>query len=341
MVVIPPTKKETHESVYNFHDRFLPIFAMRKQILFTVSLALALAAGGSLLWLHCSNGSYLPSVSADSDNAQKQNVQGSLKGQNVDSDASRVQPSQQEATITISFHSPVSLLLIDPLGHRLGDDPSTSATYNEIPRGSYDAGGLADDETGAAEEDPAKSMFIPAPIHGQYRLKVTGTADGAYSADFTIQRADASTSSATLQNVPIGSNQAQTYTFTYEDAPGSSLHLVGGLHDDEPNPDLVNQLLSYKVPKDSHVLLAADTATFRVTISYSANIIPGTFSAALGGENISTLFRPHPGTSEDITIPMKPGHKFLDVTVSGNVAGRIGTDTNRLVFDLNPPNTAR
>jgi hypothetical protein len=58
--------------------------------------------------------------------------------------------------MTISFHLPVELFLVDPLGRRLGDGPAKKSSYDEIPHGSYEAGGLEDDETGLPEEHPQK-----------------------------------------------------------------------------------------------------------------------------------------------------------------------------------------
>jgi hypothetical protein len=253
--------------------------------------ALAPAVIVSLLWLQHSKAPQPTSVNAASQLGPSPQVELMAQVQKSDANAPRVQPSGEEASITISFHSPVSLLLTDPSGRRLGDDPSTRASYDEIPRAYYEAAGLEDDETGQQEDDPAKSMFIPAPIPGQYRLKVSSTAEGAYSADFAVQRSEGSNSSVSLQNVPIALNQTQTFTLTYGTAAKSSLHLTGGPHADDPKPDLVNHLLS-------------------------------------------SLFHPRPGTSESVALPIKIGHKFLDLTVSGNIAGKIVSDTNRLVFDV-------
>jgi hypothetical protein len=242
-------------------------------------------------------------------------------------------PSQEPGSITVACQSAVDLVIVDPQGRRLGDDPIAHAQYNEIPNAYYEAGGIDDDETGMPEEYPAKTIFIPAPEPGQYTIQVTGAADGAYSASFTLQRPHGSNSEAELRNLPINLNQTQMFVLIYNPSAEPSLQVRGGPNKDEPNSELVNKFLVYITPKDNHVLLPKGTAKFRVRISYSARIMPGTFSATFGGENISAFFHPQPCTSEEVTIPVKPGRNFLDTAVSGNVGGRTATDTNRLVFD--------
>lgn len=85
--------------------------------------------------------------------------------------------------IYISIASPAELLITDPQGRRLGRDPLTGISFNEINRGSYYQEGIS-----AATDDPlspheSKVLLIPTPTQGEYSLQVIGTGTGIYSLD--------------------------------------------------------------------------------------------------------------------------------------------------------------
>jgi hypothetical protein len=65
--------------------------------------------------------------------------------------------------------SPVELLVTDPLGRRLGDNPATGETFNEIPYGFY----------AHPASEPAE-FHIYLPMTGTYFITVTGTGTGDY-----------------------------------------------------------------------------------------------------------------------------------------------------------------
>ncbi len=113
--------------------------------------------------------------------------------------------------MTISCQPGVDLMITDPKGRRLGDDPLAHAHYDEIPNAYYEAGGIDDDETGEPEEDPAKTIFIPDPAAGSYKLTVVGAKAGKYSCQFTGQDARGALEPAELKDVAIGADEVQVF----------------------------------------------------------------------------------------------------------------------------------
>lgn len=67
----------------------------------------------------------------------------------------------------------IELLLIDPLGRRLGYDPDTKTIIEEIPDASYVEEGYGDLKTEEVWSVP-KILYIGSPIDGVYKLKVIG-----------------------------------------------------------------------------------------------------------------------------------------------------------------------
>lgn len=93
-----------------------------------------------------------------------------------------------KSMLEISAHSPVHLVLIDPLGRKSGFDPRTSTLWAEIPNAGYSYSSIAGPDGNTLPE--SKVLIIPRPIAGQYIVEVIGYAIGPYEID--IYSTDAS-----------------------------------------------------------------------------------------------------------------------------------------------------
>jgi subtilase family serine protease/PKD repeat protein len=71
---------------------------------------------------------------------------------------------------------PIHFMITDPLGRRLGFDPTDGTVHHEIPDSVYTRPGV----------EP-EILFVGNPLPGLYRITVTGFGDGPY--DFTVDRA--------------------------------------------------------------------------------------------------------------------------------------------------------
>ncbi len=86
-------------------------------------------------------------------------------------------------TLRISAHSPVELLVTDPLGRKSGFDPTTNTTWNEIPNAIYVEQSLAPDDGSSVPALENKFLDISSPLDGDYVIEMIGTGEGPYEID--------------------------------------------------------------------------------------------------------------------------------------------------------------
>lgn len=93
-------------------------------------------------------------------------------------------PQVVSRALQINLGSPAELLLTDSQGRRLGKDPNTNSSYDEIPGGIYyEEASVYSDEAAASGKSPhvTKILYLSAPSDDAYTLSVLGTAAGEYS----------------------------------------------------------------------------------------------------------------------------------------------------------------
>ncbi len=235
--------------------------------------------------------------------------------------------------ISFRFHSPVEAFVRDPQGRRLGYDPTSGATYNEIPGASYTSLGLDDDETGDPQPDPGKELEVMAPTDGDYTYTVTGTGTGTYDAELRVFRpATAYDSRATQLAVPTAPGVVHTYAVHYSSTSGAPTTLSGGFAGGGQRPRDVDRFLTYASPAASPVSLPAGTTSYLLFVYYDRVILPATFKATLNGADIGASFHPAPGGGERVDLPLVPGRNVLVLSVDGQLPSRVATDTDRLVL---------
>ncbi|KWT78418.1 C39 family peptidase [Candidatus Magnetominusculus xianensis] len=241
--------------------------------------------------------------------------------------------------LTFRLHSPGELLITDSLGRRIGYDPNSGIRYNEIPNSYYDYL-YPDDDTEPYPtellEHEYKELYIGRPVAGDFKLQVIGTGTGNYELDISSWNPDVSNSLGTkiFDNVPITPNEVHIYGFNYSklttDLDFSALD--GNFDGKGQRPTDVNKFLSYVTPTSSPVTLAQGKTSYTLVIVYDKNIKAETFTAALNGNDVTSLFRPKAGRAEAVTLNLNQGRNTLVLSVDGTLPSRMATDTDRLVF---------
>lgn len=134
------------------------------------------------------------------------------------------------SSISFAIASPAELLLTDPIGRRLGRDPSIGLSYNEIPDSSYfidSVGGGPDDATSTGHE--VKTIWISSSTSGIYNVQVIGTASGTYT--FSGLEYDASGASHAQEFIGNTQNNLITpYVLNFTPQSSSSISLVSQLN---------------------------------------------------------------------------------------------------------------
>jgi hypothetical protein len=125
--------------------------------------------------------------------------------------------------ITGAAHSPIEFVITDPLGRRLGYDPTTGIRYDEIPNSSYgreDVAAIEDDssvvfpDTGYA----ALPYEIGSPVVGSYAVQVFGLATGTWSLDGGLGSDSLFSLSGTAQ---LGSSEMDRFDVASIPEPGT------------------------------------------------------------------------------------------------------------------------
>jgi len=83
-------------------------------------------------------------------------------------------------TLRVSAHSPVELLITDPIGRKSGFDPITNTAWNEIPNSSYTVDSIEPDNGANVPVLEDKFLEIISPLDGNYKVDVIGTGQGSY-----------------------------------------------------------------------------------------------------------------------------------------------------------------
>lgn len=84
----------------------------------------------------------------------------------------------------IGLASPAELLITDSQGRRLGHNPTTGETFNEIPGGTYSCDGINNPLSDAETAHCEKVLYIQNPEDDVFSLQVIGTGAGDY--DLTV-----------------------------------------------------------------------------------------------------------------------------------------------------------
>ncbi len=100
-------------------------------------------------------------------------------------------PVSKQISAAMYFYlaSPAEYLITDPQGRRLGTDPITDVSYNEIPDASYSSDGPIVSSDAPLDQNSlhqVKTLYISNPLDGNYDVKVIGTGTGSYTVIFVI-----------------------------------------------------------------------------------------------------------------------------------------------------------
>lgn len=106
----------------------------------------------------------------------------------------------------------VELVLIDPLGRRIGLDPRVGQSYREIAESDYGS-----EIVPASSGRQIKLLSVNRPYPGRYTLAVTGVKAGPYV--LTVEGNSADSRHQTeifLPERPIARNEVHIYQFRYD-----------------------------------------------------------------------------------------------------------------------------
>ena len=124
-----------------------------------------------------------------------------------------------QPVVKVGAHSPVSVVITDPLGRRSGIRPDGSI-LDEIPGGDYQVA-VSEEFGGGVTYDPEeeKAVVITRPVHGTYQVQLVGTGNGSYTLDIDLLQPGAALVTTTHAGT-IVPGEVKNYSFAFP--PGNS-----------------------------------------------------------------------------------------------------------------------
>ena len=132
-------------------------------------------------------------------------------------------PKPETSSLTISCDSVADVMVTDPRGRRLGDDPKAHQHFDEIPNAYYEATGLDDDETGEADDSSTKLLFVPTPVAGDFKVTVFTQQSETYSCELLGYDNAGANSKLELNEIAAKPDEVQRFTVSFSGAPGSKV----------------------------------------------------------------------------------------------------------------------
>lgn len=242
--------------------------------------------------------------------------------------------------LVVTVFSPAHLLLTDPLGRRVGFDPSDGRLFAEVPGSAYDSvAGLSnvlpDGSFGPDDLDQPKQIELTEAVTGVYTVDLEGTGTGTYELAVSLFGNANRIASLNHRDIPIAPGEKHRYAFTYDPAaigvPGVPSAGSGGFTGGGQSAQ-ADAILTYARPGQRQTTLAQGSTRYRLLIFYASGTVPESFLAELNGSNVSALFTPVAGTSEMVEIPLSQGRNVLKLRADGSLGSRVLSDADNLVF---------
>jgi len=150
----------------------------------------------------------------------------------TEDDGHRREPFKFGGALNIRIHPhgdqlepPAELLLIDPEGGKVGQDPITDTTFSEIPDASYGYEGIDDAVSGAPGPQTA-IIDVRNPATGKYGLQVIGKESAKYDLSIRGYDCEMDPSDAEFLNVMIHKDSEHTYSIEYSNDQGSQIEVM-------------------------------------------------------------------------------------------------------------------
>lgn len=200
------------------------------------------------------------------------------------------------ANADLYLASPAELLVIDSQGRRVGLNPTTGTTYNEIPDALYYKEGSY--ESLEVDVDPStqhyiKVLHLPALSDGTYNIKVIGTGNGSYTFT-TIMTSDTGSTATRVFTASTAPSQVTDYQLVVSDGISTISHdtippeasvsfstttkniTITGV-DDQSAPTVVTGATSSTITDASGNTLTLNIGQSVKQSSYAALVIPSFF----------------------------------------------------------------
>lgn len=232
----------------------------------------------------------------------------------------------------LHLNSPAEMLVTDPLGRRIGVDPTSGARYQEIPDAAYSTEFLnGDGDNDDQRTHESKELLIPHPAAGTYQVQVTGTGTGTYSMDLDAQYQNDQSSQASVPDTPTWPGAVHSYSFTYSPAGGPAPVLDHGSFTGGGQSADADELITYSSPGTKSTTVPGGVNSASITLYLSPDVTTSTVVLTWNGQNVTPAGLVA-GTAVRLSLPLSAGRNIFQASADGVIAGRKKSDSDRLVF---------
>lgn len=175
------------------------------------------------------------------------------------------QPSVAGLSMFVKIESPVTVLITDAAGRRLGIDPATGSPVNEFGDAAFDS-----------ETDEPRIYGLRHPADGEYRIDTVGTGAGPYHVTvFAVNHATLEVSAAQFAGQAVEGSQA-TLPFSIDEAG----HVTESW--DDPEPPVTDDTPPLVVGSMSHAPNGSGWHNSQVTVVWAVSDPESGISESIG-----------------------------------------------------------
>jgi hypothetical protein len=139
--------------------------------------------------------------------------------------ASSPAPTDSSA-LWIKSKTRVTILLTDPKGRRLGYDPKSAKTLQEIPEAKCDLEFITNRYTGDEKDEAYEELSLEPAMEGQYRIDVFALQEGPFEVNISaLSRNGSSEPTRDLEGM-VRQGQTKTFRLTFDASPNTPLSIV-------------------------------------------------------------------------------------------------------------------
>lgn len=259
---------------------------------------------------------------------------GFFAGFNMPQSKQHVAPkTSSDLYLNITTDYGVQMMLTDSQGRTTGYDRTTGHAFNDIPESSYFDDSISDATDNSSDPTTSESRVLQVHSKGaeRYLLKVVPTNRESYNIEFSCIGINHPPVDISANGVRINPNEE--HSFIVMATPTCSNGFVFGGFEERTGSDV--PLLTYAHPTSTKVHVASDNLVFHLVVVYGARITPSTFAATLDGDTITNRFQPKPNSIEAASVPVRPGHHVIQLSVSGiSEQGAKVTTANSFIVEV-------
>ena len=133
-----------------------------------------------------------------------------------------IDPPDDNSRLNFAIGGVADILVVDPMGRRIGFDPASGTILSEIPDASHWTDRLDNDDSGEPDSNSANFVQILQPMTGTYQIVITGFDSGPYTLSENVVSQDGTLQPEQTFTGTVSQGTMQTAISQLNTTPGGS-----------------------------------------------------------------------------------------------------------------------